>query len=93
VGTPLLRPGLLPRVLAIKGFRFHALHADDAAAAYQLALVSGARGAVQRRRARSSESPPPPSSQIGQHGGIGDQNRLVPAIASSADAAIASSAN
>jgi UDP-glucose 4-epimerase len=45
VPTPLLRPGLLPRVPAIKGLRFQALHADDAAAAYRLALVSGARGA------------------------------------------------
>jgi UDP-glucose 4-epimerase len=45
VPTPLLRPGLLPRVPAIRGLRFQAVHADDAAAAYRLALVSGARGA------------------------------------------------
>jgi UDP-glucose 4-epimerase len=45
VPTGLLRPGLLPLVPAIRRLRFQALHAEDAAAAYRLALLSGAQGA------------------------------------------------
>ncbi|GGT29716.1 NAD-dependent epimerase/dehydratase family protein [Streptomyces purpureus] len=41
---PLLRPGLLPFVPDIEGLRFQALHTDDAAQAYRLAVIGDARG-------------------------------------------------
>ncbi|MEE1753185.1 SDR family oxidoreductase [Streptomyces sp. SP18CS02] len=42
---PLARPSLLPIVPDIPGLRFQALHTDDAAQAYRLALVHEVRGA------------------------------------------------
>jgi len=41
----LLRPGRLPVVPWPAGLRFQALHADDVAEAYRLAVVGGGRGA------------------------------------------------
>ncbi|MGH9089036.1 MAG: NAD-dependent epimerase, partial [Acidimicrobiales bacterium] len=41
----LLRPGLLPAVPYPNGLAFQALHADDAAAAFALAVLRDARGA------------------------------------------------
>jgi nucleoside-diphosphate-sugar epimerase len=41
----LIRKGLLPAVPWPRGLRFQALHADDAAAAYRLALVKDVSGA------------------------------------------------
>lgn len=43
--TALLRPGRLPVLPFPAGLRFQALHADDVAAAYRLALTGEARGA------------------------------------------------
>ncbi|MBT2510402.1 NAD-dependent epimerase/dehydratase family protein [Streptomyces sp. ISL-98] len=42
---PLMRPELLPFVPDMEGLRFQALHTDDAAEAYRLAVVGDARGA------------------------------------------------
>ncbi|MBT2388811.1 SDR family oxidoreductase [Streptomyces sp. ISL-1] len=42
---PLLRPELLPYVPDLKGLRFQALHTDDAAEAYRLAVLRDVRGA------------------------------------------------
>ena len=41
----ILRPGLLPLMPGVAGLRFQAVHTDDVAEAYRLALVSDARGA------------------------------------------------
>jgi nucleoside-diphosphate-sugar epimerase len=41
----LIRPAFVPVVPDFPGFRFQALHAADAAAAYRLAVISGVRGA------------------------------------------------
>lgn len=41
----LVRPGLLPAVPDLPGLRFQALHAEDAAAAYRLAVLRPVRGA------------------------------------------------
>lgn len=43
--NPLVRPGLIPVVPDIPGLRLQALHADDAAEAYRLAVTSEVRGA------------------------------------------------
>src|SRR3954466_420582 len=45
VPSSLLRPGRLPVVPWPAGLRFQALHADDVAEAYRLAVVGGGRGA------------------------------------------------
>lgn len=45
VPRPLLRPGRLPVVPVPAGLAFQAVHADDAAQAFRLAVVSDARGA------------------------------------------------
>ena len=45
VPRALLRPGRLPIVPLPAGLRFQAMHGDDAAEAYRLALLSDARGA------------------------------------------------
>jgi nucleoside-diphosphate-sugar epimerase len=44
VPSPLLRRGLLPAVPAVRGLRFQALHAADAADAYRRAIVGEAHG-------------------------------------------------
>ena len=41
----LLRPGLLPLLPGVSGLRFQAVHTDDVAEAYRLALTSDAKGA------------------------------------------------
>ncbi|GGO50325.1 NAD-dependent epimerase [Streptomyces daqingensis] len=41
----LVRPGLLPIVPDLPGLRFQAMHTDDAAEAYRLAVTGSARGA------------------------------------------------
>ena len=41
----LARPALIPVVPALRGMRFQALHSEDAAEAYRLAVLSDARGA------------------------------------------------
>ena len=41
----LVRPGLLPLVPDLPGLRFQALHTEDAASAYRLAILGSARGA------------------------------------------------
>lgn len=41
----LVRPGLIPLVPTIRGLRFQAVHADDVAEAYRLAIHSEAEGA------------------------------------------------
>jgi nucleoside-diphosphate-sugar epimerase len=41
----LARPGLVPFLPDVPGLRFQALHSDDAAEAYRLALLGSARGA------------------------------------------------
>jgi UDP-glucose 4-epimerase len=43
--SPLVRPGLVPVVPDVPGLRFQAVHADDVAQAYRLALVRPVRGA------------------------------------------------
>jgi UDP-glucose 4-epimerase len=43
--SPLIRPGLVPVVPDVPGLRFQAVHADDVAQAYRLALVRPVRGA------------------------------------------------
>jgi UDP-glucose 4-epimerase len=45
VPSPLLRPGLLPVVPAVRGLRFQAVHAADVADAYRRAIMSDAHGA------------------------------------------------
>ncbi|MFG3496718.1 NAD-dependent epimerase/dehydratase family protein [Streptomyces sp. NPDC047886] len=42
---PLIRPGFVPAVPDFPGLRFQALHTDDAADAYRLAVLSDVRGA------------------------------------------------
>lgn len=42
---PLIRPDLLPFLPGLDGLRFHALHTDDAADAYRLALHHDVNGA------------------------------------------------
>ena len=44
VPSPFLRRGLVPAVPAVRGLRFQALHASDAADAYRRAIVGEARG-------------------------------------------------
>jgi UDP-glucose 4-epimerase len=44
VPSPLLRRGLLPAVPVVRGLRFQALHASDAADAYRRAIVGEAHG-------------------------------------------------
>ncbi|WP_345023468.1 NAD-dependent epimerase/dehydratase family protein [Actinomadura keratinilytica] len=42
--NPLVRPGLIPVVPDVPGLRFQALHTDDAAEAYRLAVTEDVRG-------------------------------------------------
>ncbi|MFJ7905045.1 NAD-dependent epimerase/dehydratase family protein [Streptomyces sp. NPDC096198] len=55
---PILRPGLLPWIPDLPGFRFQVLHTDDAARAFQLALASGAHGAF------NLAAPPPLDAHV-----------------------------
>ncbi|MCM6778606.1 NAD-dependent epimerase/dehydratase family protein [Nocardia sp. CDC159] len=43
--NPLVRPGLVPIVPAVRGLRFQTVHADDVAQAFRLAVTGEARGA------------------------------------------------